>query len=123
VTHKIVDIHTDQNPDNGKITARIWNQKRDNGNNSLEKTVKEDQNCSVKMRRTHYQEEKLSCPVCHTLFTKKRPWQRFCSTICRRKHHRIETRDAILSGMVATARAFYTKDEFISKIKAIWECR
>lgn len=122
MTHKTVDIRTDQNPDNGKVTARIWNQKRDNGKNSQLAAVKEDQNYSVKMRRTRFQEEKVSCPICHTLFIKKRPWQRFCSTPCRRKYHRIETRDAILIGMVATARALnYTKDEFISKINAMWE--
>ena len=33
MTHETVDIRTDQNPDNGKVTARIWNQKRDNGEN------------------------------------------------------------------------------------------
>ena len=122
MTRETVDIHTDQNLDNGKDTGGIRNQKRDNGENSLQGTVKEAQNCSVKMRRTRYQEEKVSCPMCHTLFTLKRPWQRFCSTPCRRKHHRIETRDAILIGMVSTARALnYTRDEFISKISSMWE--
>ena len=122
MTHEVVDIRTDQNSDNGKITARVWDQKSKNGENLVQETVKEDKNCSLKMRRTHYQEEKASCPICHTLFTKKRPWQRFCSTPCRRKHHRIETKNAILIGMVATARALnFTREGFVSKISSMWE--
>jgi len=92
------------------------------GGNSMKTTVKEDQNCSVKMRRTRSMQKKYHTLPFHTPFTIKRPWQRFCSTKCRRKHHRIETRDAILSGMVVTARALnYTRDEFISKINVMWE--
>ena len=118
MTHKTVGIHTDQSSDYGKDLE----QKRDNGENPLQETVREAKNCYLKMRRTHYQEGKASCPICHTLFTKKRPWHQFCSTPCRRKHHRRETRDAILIGMVSTARALnYTRDEFISKISSMWE--
>jgi len=71
MTYETVDIHTDQNTDYGKVTGRFRNQKRDNGENSRQETVKEDQNCSVKMRRTRSMQEKVSCYTCHTLFTKK----------------------------------------------------
>lgn len=122
MTHQMVDIHTDQNLDNGMDLAKDRKQKRGNEIKPPAETVKDGLDCGLKMRETHYSDEKVSCPTCNTLFTKNRPWQQFCSTPCRRKHHRTETRDAILTGMVATAQALhYTKDEFISRINTMWE--
>ncbi len=122
MTDQMVNIHRDQNLGKGKALAKDRNQKRGDRIISPQETVKDGLDCSLKMRETHNSDEKASCPTCNTLFTKNRPWQQFCSTPCRRKHHRTETRDAMLTGMVATAQALhYTKDEFISKINTMWE--
>jgi hypothetical protein len=75
----------------------------------------------VKMRRTHYPVETDICLTCGHPFTPRRPWQRFCSTACRRQHHRKDTRDTILMGIVDTARALgYTKAGFIAKLDQVW---
>jgi len=117
-----VDNHAVQHSDNGKVSGRISNQKRSNGENPPQDTVERGSDLVPKMRRTHYPKEKVSCPTCHTPFTKNRPWHQFCSDSCRRKHHRTETRDAILTGMVATAKALsYSKDEFMAKIESMWK--
>lgn len=63
----------------------------------------------------------IPCETCGQDFPQRRPWQRFCSTPCRRRNHRTQTRDAILTGMVATARALgYTKALFLAKLDSLW---
>jgi len=77
---------------------------------------------TLKMRGTHYHEETDTCPTCGHPFTPKRPWQRFCSIICRRQHHRRDTRDLVLDGIISTAKALgYTKAGFLAKMDSIWE--
>lgn len=59
----------------------------------------------VKMRRTHSQGQSDVYPTCGLPFIPKRTWQRFCQIACRRQHHRRDTRNAILQGLIDTARA------------------
>lgn len=122
MTLEAVDIHTDQTNKTGKVLGRVEQLLDSEGRKSGHSAVEIDSKDVQKTRRTHYPEEKVPCDTCHAPFIPNRPWQRFCSTPCRRQYHRTETRDAILAGMVATAKALgYTKVGFISKIDTVWK--
>ena len=79
----------------------------------------------TEMRRTHEAQPtppRQACPSCGELFQPRRRWQRFCSTRCRRNHHRARTKHATLASMVATAKALgYDCDTFTDRLRALWK--